>query len=48
MTKTEYMTPQTVTVDLQMELMSAGSPQIEKPQPGGNIDPWGSGVMFNN
>ncbi|MBR1510088.1 MAG: hypothetical protein IJ623_05515 [Bacteroidales bacterium] len=48
MTKTEYMTPQAEAVDLQMELMNTNSPQIEKPQPGGNIDPWGSGVMFNN
>ena len=45
MEKKEYMTPQADLVELQMEKMIADSPQLENPENGGDIDPWGGGVI---
>jgi len=38
--KKEYIVPQVDAFALQLELMNANSPQLENPEPGGEIDPW--------
>jgi len=42
MKKKEYTMPLVEAIALQMELLNSNSPQLEKPEPGGEIDPWSS------
>jgi len=41
----QYLAPQADIVELSIETIIADSPQLEKPEEGGNIDPWSNGVI---
>lgn len=42
-TKERYSTPETEVIHITIEGVIAESPQLEKPEDGGDYDPWGDG-----